>query len=111
MTTGKFDFGGNWIASVDVPSIHNNTGLAVVNLGEDGGYRVYYHDEDGMINELAYFNKQWRPRGPITRDVNILPALGAAFSGVENITVVSSRDSENIGVTRWNRDGSWFHST
>ncbi|KAL2269057.1 hypothetical protein VTJ83DRAFT_3903 [Remersonia thermophila] len=111
MTTGFFLPQGNWIVSDDVPSIHNSSGLAVLNLGAEAGYRVYYHDEDGAVNELAYYNNLWRYRGPISKDIGSPPALGAAFSNAENITVVAARDAETIGVTRWNKDETWFHTS
>jgi hypothetical protein len=109
MDTGMFRSQGNFIISGDAPSIHTDSGIAAVVLGEED-YRVYYHDDDQAINELAYIDKQWRHRG-ISDDINSLPALAAAFSGNDNITVASSRDEENIAVTRWNRDGTWFRCT
>ena len=110
MDTGKLRSQGNFIISNDVPSLHPNSGIAAVVLGQQG-YRVYYHDNDGAINELAYIDKGWRYRGTISSDINALPALAAAYSGTENITVASSRDEWNIAVTKWNRDGTWFRCT
>lgn len=112
MTSGLFQSQGNWIVSSEVPSIHPNTGLAAVLLGEDGGYRVYYHDNDGAINELGYTTEdQWQYLGVISQDVNSLPALAAAFTGKDNITVASPRDDRHIGITRWHKDETWHRST
>lgn len=111
MTSGLFQSHGNWIISNQVPSIHADTGLAAILLGAEGGYRVYYHDQDGAINELGYtVDYQWQYRGVISQDVNSLPALAAAFYGIGNITVASSRGESNIATTRWHRDETWRRS-
>jgi hypothetical protein len=108
MSTGLFQSQGNWIVSGQAPSINKDTGLAIVLLGEDSGYRVYYHDREGAINELGYTPRDnWQYRGVISQDINSLPALAAAFSSNDNITVASPRDDQNIAVTRWHRDDSW----
>jgi hypothetical protein len=44
---------GNWVVSGPAPPNHNNSG-GVVLRSEQGGYRVYYHDENMAINELSY---------------------------------------------------------
>ncbi|KAL2169714.1 hypothetical protein VTG60DRAFT_5767 [Thermothelomyces hinnuleus] len=112
MTTGQFLLRGNWTVTSGAPSVHSNSGLAAVVLGADTGYRVYFHDEDGAINELFYNRDiNWEYRGPISQDINSLPALGAAFSGRENITVASPRDERNIAATRWNKDETWYRTT
>ncbi|KXX74529.1 Protein crumbs 3 [Madurella mycetomatis] len=112
MTSGLFQNRGNWIISNQVPSIHANTGLAAILLGAEGGYRVYYHDQDGAINELGYtVEYEWQYRGVISQDVNSLPALAAAFYGIGNITVASPRGESNIATTRWHRDETWRRST
>ncbi|KAK3298546.1 uncharacterized protein B0H64DRAFT_77961 [Chaetomium fimeti] len=114
MNTGRFEpqGEGNWEISPDTASVHSNSGLAAVVLGEDTGYRVYYHDSDGAINELHYTrDTDWEHRGIISQDINSLPALGAAFSGKGNITVAAPRDDQNIAVTRWNSDETWFRTT
>jgi hypothetical protein len=112
MTTGLFKpVGvGNWIVSDDDHSIHSNSGLAALVLGADDGYRVYYHDSDGAINELKYIDQAWSYNALISHDINSLPALGAAFSGTGNITVAAPRDEQTIGVTRLNKDESWYRS-
>ncbi|AEO65695.1 uncharacterized protein THITE_2112937 [Thermothielavioides terrestris NRRL 8126] len=112
MSTGLFQNQGEWPISTNVPSIHANSGLAAVLLGDTAGYRVYFHDNDSAINELGYTTADgWNYRGVISHDINSLPGLGAAFSGTDNITVVSPRDSQNIATTRLNADSTWFRST
>ncbi|KAK4659919.1 R8 protein [Podospora pseudocomata] len=113
MTTGLFESKGNWIISKPSPSVHQNTGLASLLLGEEGGYRLFYHNKDGQVAQLGYTRDdgQWLYKGMVSKDVNTVPALGAAHSGKENITVVSTRDLSNIGVTRWNSAGTWWRST
>ncbi|KAL2158388.1 hypothetical protein VTH06DRAFT_4436 [Thermothelomyces fergusii] len=112
MTSGRFLLQGNWTITSGAPSIHSNSGLSAIVLGEDTGYRVYFHDEDGAINELYYtLDSGWEHRGPISQDINSLPAVGAGFSGRGNITVASPRDERNIAVTRFNRDETWFRTT
>ncbi|KAH6630428.1 hypothetical protein B0J18DRAFT_407678 [Chaetomium sp. MPI-SDFR-AT-0129] len=111
MNTGLFKSKGNWIISTDAPSVHPNTGLAALVLGETTGYRVYYHDDDGAVNELQYLDNTWRYRGIVSHDINNLPVLAAAFSGADNITVVSPRDDQNLAAARWMRDQSWNRTT
>ncbi|KAK0737531.1 hypothetical protein B0T21DRAFT_166997 [Apiosordaria backusii] len=115
MTTGLFESKGNWIISKLAPSIHQNTGLASLLLGEEGGYRLFYHNKDGQIAQLGYTTDdgQWLYKGMISKDVNTVPALGAVFptGKKENITVVSTRDEKNIGVTRYNSEKTWWRST
>ena len=112
MTTGLFKAvgAGNWIVSDDDHAVHSNSGLAAVVLSATDGYRVYYHDSDGAINELKYFENTWTYNALISHDINSLPALGAAFSGTSNITVAAPRDEQTIGVTRLNKDESWYRS-
>lgn len=112
VSTGLFYGQGNWIISDQAPSIHSNTGLAAVVLGAEAGYRVYYHDEDGAVNELKYTPADdWHYEGVISNDINSLPALAATFTGRENISIASPRDDENIAVTRWTREETWYRCT
>jgi len=111
MTTGRFQSQGNWIVSGESPSINANTGLASVLLGDVGGYRVYYHDEEGQLSELGYtVDDNWTYRGVISKDVNSLPAIGAIFTGKVNISVATPRDDHSIAVTRYNSDQTWRRS-
>ncbi|KAK4155316.1 hypothetical protein C8A00DRAFT_13620 [Chaetomidium leptoderma] len=113
MSTGLFQSVGNWVIGNDAPSIHSNSGLAAVVLGSQAGYRVYYHDSDGAVNELGYVpdDDAWTYRGLLSHDINSLPALGAAFSGKDNITVAAPRDEQNIGVIRAQKGDEWERTT
>lgn len=109
MTTGLFEFDDNWVISGVAPGpVSPNSGLAGILLGKSAGYRIYYHDEDMAVNELAYKpGDQWRHKALISQDLQGSSAIAAAFSGNENITVVTARDAENIGVTRYHADSIW----
>ncbi|KAK4453349.1 hypothetical protein QBC34DRAFT_203237 [Podospora aff. communis PSN243] len=113
MNTGLFKSNGNWIISGADNTVHANTSLAAVLLGATGGYRLYYNDADMTINEIGYQpgGDGWVWRGIISKDIQSSPALGAFFSGKENITVASIRDSQNIEVVRYNSDTTWRIST
>ncbi|KAK4162004.1 hypothetical protein QBC43DRAFT_242418 [Cladorrhinum sp. PSN259] len=115
MSNGKFESKGNWIVSKTAPSINNNTGLAAVLLGATGGYRVYFHDEEYQLNEIGYTDDEnWKYRGVISKDINSLPAIAAAFTGKDdksNITVATPRDDRYIAVTRYNSDKTWHRTT
>lgn len=111
MSTGLFQSEGEWVISTGVPSVHDNSGLAAVLLGSTAGYRVYFHDNDGAINELTYTNSLWSYTGIVSKDINSLPALAAAFTGTNNITIVSPRDAQDIAATRLNSDSTWFRCT
>ncbi|KAK0633101.1 hypothetical protein B0T14DRAFT_505848 [Immersiella caudata] len=113
MNTGLFKSNGNWIISGEDNTVHANTSLAAVLLGSTGGYRVYYNDADMTINEIGYQpgGDGWVWRGIISKDIQATPALGAFFTGKENITVASVRDAQNVEVVRYNSDTTWRIST
>lgn len=108
MATGMFRNNGNRIISNGDVSVNNNTGLAALLLGATGGYRVYFNDADMTINEIGYTQEGgWEYRGIISKDPQGWGALGAQFTGKENITVASARDIRTMEVVRWNSDGNW----
>ncbi|KAK5663174.1 hypothetical protein OQA88_6591 [Cercophora sp. LCS_1] len=112
MKTGIFRNTGNRIVSDDETTVHQNTSLAAVLLGASGGYRAYFHDENMAINELGYTKDGgWEYRGIVSPDHQQWPALGAAFTGSQNITVASARDNENIETTRFFSDQTWHITT
>ncbi|KAK3372016.1 hypothetical protein B0H63DRAFT_401501 [Podospora didyma] len=112
MTTGMFTSVGNWVVSSPVPTISSTTGLSAILLGETGGYRVYYHDEDGAVNELAYSTAtKWTWNGVISPVRQESRAIHSAFSGKVNISVVTPHDAESIQVTRYNSDTTWRITT
>ncbi|KAM0338177.1 hypothetical protein ACHAPU_011427 [Fusarium lateritium] len=87
------------------PSVNEKTGLAVTELGDSGGYRLYYHDEDGLINLLAYDDDtDWRYDGPISLKKTNGQAIAALQIKGTNVTVAYPYDSSNIAVARFNQD-------
>ncbi|KAK4192477.1 hypothetical protein QBC35DRAFT_224683 [Podospora australis] len=111
MTTGLYTNRGSWIVSGSVPSISSNTGLSLVLLGEEGGYRIYYHDKDNKTAELGYTkSSDWEYKGIISEDISQPQAIGAMFNSKDNITVVTPRDDRHIAVTRWNKDQTWWRT-
>ncbi|KAG5744309.1 hypothetical protein H9Q70_012981 [Fusarium xylarioides] len=71
MTTGKLvrDREFQISAAAGVDSIHNETGLSIVNLGEKDGYRLFYHDEDRKVKMLWYTDDDgWNDGGAISQD-------------------------------------------
>jgi len=118
MTTGLFEGDGSWVISSYITPlpIANNSGLTTLLLGPKAGYRVYYHDENMAVNELAYTTVEgWQYNALISQDRQGSPAIAAAFSaGVKanaNISVSTARDAENIEVTRFQNDSTWRIST
>ncbi|KAK3365268.1 hypothetical protein B0T24DRAFT_724142 [Lasiosphaeria ovina] len=112
MATGLFTRVGTWNISAEAPSVNNNTGLSALLLGSTGGYRLYFHDRDMAINEIGYTpTTGWKWNGIVNRAVQSSPAIHAAFSNQNNISVVAPFDDNNIGVTRFGNDSVWRLST
>ncbi|KAM0431249.1 hypothetical protein ACHAQK_010300 [Fusarium lateritium] len=87
------------------PSVHEKTGLAVTELGDSGGYRLYYHDEDGLVNLLAYDDDtDWRYDGPVSLKKTAGKAIAALQIKGTNVSVAYPYDSSNIAVARFNKD-------
>ncbi|KAF9777773.1 hypothetical protein IL306_004318 [Fusarium sp. DS 682] len=88
-----------------LPSVHEKTGLAVAELGDSGGSRVYYHDEDGLLNLLAYDDDtDWRYDGPVSLKKTGGMAVAAVQTKGTNVSVVYPYDSKNMVVARYNND-------
>ncbi|KAK3330571.1 hypothetical protein B0H66DRAFT_527919 [Apodospora peruviana] len=112
MTTGVFTRQGNWIISNVAPSVSPNSGLAALMLGPTAGYRIYFHDDDMAVNELKYtVDDGWSYTGIISPDAQLSSAIHAAFTGTNNITVVTARDDQNMEVTRFHSDSTWHITT
>jgi hypothetical protein len=108
MDTGRFKRKANSYISPEENTVHENTALAAILLGETGGYRVYYHDADMTVNEIGYTSADgWNYKGALSRDPQGWPALGAWFRDKQNITVVSARDANNLMFMRLNSDTTW----
>ena len=70
------------------------------------------NDVDMAINEIGYTDDSgWAWKGIISKDRQASPALGAFFTGKENITVASIRDAQNVETIRYNSDKTWRIST
>ncbi|UZP38790.1 hypothetical protein NXS19_006606 [Fusarium pseudograminearum] len=103
----KLNPDGNDIVSdlADAPSVHEKTGLAVTELGDSGGYRLYYHDEDGLVNMLAYDDDtDWRYDGPVSLKKSGGMAIATLQTKGTNVSVVYPYDSKNIAVARFNNE-------
>ncbi|VZI00104.1 unnamed protein product, partial [Fusarium fujikuroi] len=108
-TTGnyKLDTDGEEVVSdsAGLPSVNEKTGLAVAELGDSGGSRVYYHDEDGRANLLAYDDDtDWRYDGPVSLKKPGGMAIAAVQTKGTNVSVVYPYDSKDIVVARYNND-------
>ncbi|EXL77390.1 hypothetical protein FOPG_08157 [Fusarium oxysporum f. sp. conglutinans race 2 54008] len=110
MTTGKLvrDREFQISAAAGVDSIHNQTGLSIVNLGEKDGYRLFYHDKDRKVKMLWYTDDDgWNDGGAISQDTAGGMALGSTIHDLKNITVPFPKDSENIELSRLDKSGLW----
>ncbi|KAI1064203.1 hypothetical protein LB506_007776 [Fusarium annulatum] len=110
MTTGKLirDREFQISAAAGVDSIHNETGLSIVNLGEKDGYRLFYHDEDRRVKMLWYTDDDgWNDGGAISQDTAGGIALGSTIHDLKNITVPFPKDSENVELSRLDKSGLW----
>jgi hypothetical protein len=80
-------------------SVYDKTGLSVAELGDAGGFRVFYHDEEEQVNLLAYDDDtDWLYLGPIA----IKSAAGSSISSVQtngtNVSVVFPYSDANVAV-------------
>ncbi|ORY67276.1 uncharacterized protein BCR38DRAFT_153959 [Pseudomassariella vexata] len=110
--TGFWSNTGDWIISAGSSSVSSTTGLSVVLLGSEDGYRVFYSDTAEKLRYLGYTtDSDWADYGAVSNDEVAGTAIGAMFSGGNNITVVTPRDSQNMEVSRFAKDDSWYIST
>ncbi|OBS24738.1 hypothetical protein FPOA_05277 [Fusarium poae] len=103
----KLNPDGNDVVSdlAGAPSVHEKTGLAVTELGDSGGYRLYYHDEDGLVNLLAYDDDtDWRYDGPVSLKKAGGMGIAALQTKGTNVSVAYPYDSKNIAVARFNNE-------
>jgi hypothetical protein len=112
MKTGKLNRVGEYTISLtaEVDSVHNNSGIAVDLLGggEDGGYRVFYHNEDRQIKMLSYTDDtNWIDGGTVSQDSADGMAIGTVFYDKKNMTVAFPKGEENIEMTRLKKTGNW----
>ncbi|EEU43747.1 uncharacterized protein NECHADRAFT_82851 [Fusarium vanettenii 77-13-4] len=107
--TGDYELqeGGEYKVSEDAsaPSIHEDTGLAVVELGDSGGNRVFYHDEDGRVNVLAYDDDtDWVYIGPVSQLEPEGKTLGAARMSGTNMSVIFPYDTDNFAIAGYKEE-------
>lgn len=105
--TGHWGNTGEYVISGGSPKVAPNTGLSAVLLGATDGYRVYYNGLDGTLHQIGYTSSTtWKYYGVVSNDKMSAQAIGSTFSN-GNITVIRSRDSKNMGVSRLYSDHSW----
>jgi hypothetical protein len=109
--SGKFISQGYESISDDSPSVNNNTGLvSLFVFGLGGFYRVYFHDEDNLVNEIIYTinyttnSGRWNYNGVVSPHRPASNAIHAVFASSHQISVVVPRDPENIEVDRFSPD-------
>ncbi|KAK3996650.1 hypothetical protein QBC44DRAFT_136050 [Cladorrhinum sp. PSN332] len=95
------------------PPPNAQTGLSVALLGQQEGYRVFYHDRARALHTLKFTTvENWSYGNPISTSTNRSGlALASMFSGVRNVTVVTPKDAANIETIRLNIDNAWHIST
>lgn len=77
-------------------------------LGEDAGYRVFYKDVSNRLRCLGYVpNGPWGDWGAVSNDEIDAMAIGAAFTGSDNITVVTPKGAGNMEVAQVHDDSLW----
>ncbi|KAK9772780.1 hypothetical protein SCAR479_10465 [Seiridium cardinale] len=111
--TGHLSSTGQKVVSNSAPSIHPQSGLLLVVLGQYSGYRVYYHDEQNATAALKYNTDSgaWSYLGVVSNDVIESYTLGGGFVDADNITVVQPRDSRNLEVSSRQGNGTWSIAT
>ncbi|KAF4991840.1 hypothetical protein FGRMN_7558 [Fusarium graminum] len=112
MTTGKLKLNGEYTISLtaEIESVHKESGLAVDLLGggDDGGYRVFYHNEDRQIKMLSYTDDtNWIDGGTVSQDTAEGMAIGTVWYGDKNMTVAYPKGTDNVETTRLQKTGNW----
>ncbi|TDZ15050.1 hypothetical protein Cob_v012032 [Colletotrichum orbiculare MAFF 240422] len=114
MVTGRYLTKGEYLISqtAGVNSIHAETGLSVELLGEENGYRVFFHDSEKRVNVLSYTTStDWLHLGRISQDEVASMALTSVHSGKKNMTVVFPKDKDNLEISRYFKDDTWRLAT
>ncbi|KAI0143710.1 hypothetical protein GGR57DRAFT_342454 [Xylariaceae sp. FL1272] len=86
-----------------------DTGLAVLNLGKEAGYRVYLELKDNTTSVLEYDSgpQQWNFGYNISHDPAKESPLGVGLTDNNKITLVSPRDGNNIETSILSLNGTW----
>ncbi|KAK4174244.1 hypothetical protein QBC36DRAFT_218882 [Triangularia setosa] len=95
------------------PNPHTNSGLSVTLLGQQEGYRVFYHDRSKALQSLQFkATDGWSYGSPVSSNTNRSSMeIHSQFSGVRNVTVVTPRDAKNMETARLNVDSTYFIDT
>ncbi|KAH7310439.1 hypothetical protein B0I35DRAFT_358118 [Stachybotrys elegans] len=107
LTTGNYFADPNEVYSVSddagAPSVHETSGLAVEDLGDAGGFRVFYHDEDERVNMVAWDeDTDWIYLGPVSRKSVTGRSIGSALADDRAVSVAFPHDNGNIAVAQFN---------
>lgn len=95
---GEYKFSGD----AGAPSVHEKTGLAATELGDSGGYRLFYHDENGLVCLLAFDDDtDWQYRGPVSKKKAGSKSLATVQTNGVNVSVAFPFDDEDITVARF----------
>ncbi|KAI0018829.1 hypothetical protein F4780DRAFT_494549 [Xylariomycetidae sp. FL0641] len=108
--SGEWRNTGDYIISNGAPKLATDTSIAAVLLGSTEGYRVFYNDLDGTLQEIGYTsNDSWSYKGVVSHDKISSSAISVTYyADNSNMTILRPRDSENIGVSQWHDDGLWW---
>ncbi|KAI1767703.1 hypothetical protein GGR53DRAFT_463183 [Hypoxylon sp. FL1150] len=101
----------NWIVSTG-QAVNESTGLSAVNLGEQSGYRVYFHD-DHMATLIRRYTTadSWTTEGSISQDVVKTLPISAGYTDTNKISVVYGKGPSNIEVATLQQNGEWVLTT
>lgn len=92
------------------PSVNEGTDLAVTELGDAGGYRLFYHDEEGRVCLLAYDDDtDWQYLGPVSKAKVAGSSIATVQTNGVNVSVTFPFDKEDLTVARFHEhdQGRW----
>ncbi|KAH6949182.1 hypothetical protein DER45DRAFT_513460 [Fusarium avenaceum] len=112
MTTGKLNRIGEYTISLtaEIDSVHSESGLAVDLLGggDEGGYRVFYHNEERQMKMMSYTDDtNWIDGGTVSQDSADGTAIGTVYFDKKNMTVAFPKGTDNVETTRLMKSGKW----
>ncbi|KAK7428058.1 hypothetical protein QQZ08_005490 [Neonectria magnoliae] len=104
---------GEWKLSDAVGdfSIYEKTGLSVVELGDAGGFRLFYHDEDQRVNLMAYNDDtDWQLLGPVSQKQPASESITSIQTSGVNVSVAFPYNDKNIAVAQFreNEKDKWI---
>ncbi|KAJ3548056.1 hypothetical protein NM208_g1186 [Fusarium decemcellulare] len=111
MSSGQFVRTGESYPSrlARVDSVHEKSGLSVQLLGEEDGYRLFYHNADMqvMMISLKPDTKIWVDSGTVSPDTSLGLALQSTYRPDQDISVAFPRGSRDVEVARLAKDNLW----